>query len=39
MSAVIEGGRITSYRVNMQMAFEVEDAGESAKAEKKKKKK
>jgi dodecin len=41
MSTVIEGGRIVSYRVNMQMAFEVEETGASvaSKPEKKKKKK
>lgn len=39
MSAVIEGGKITSYRVNMQMAFEVEETAGGARPEKKKKKK
>jgi dodecin len=37
LSAVIEGGKITSYRVNMQVTFEVEDAG-GGKGKKKKKK-
>jgi flavin-binding protein dodecin len=37
MSAVIEGGKIVSYRVNLQITFEVEDAG-GGKGKKKKKK-
>ncbi len=38
MSAVIEDGKIISYRVNLQITFEVEDAGAGAAKEKKKKK-
>jgi dodecin len=34
MSVVIGEGRITSYRVNVQMTFEVEDVGVSYAAEK-----
>jgi flavin-binding protein dodecin len=37
LSAVIEGGRVVSYRVNLQVTFEVEDAG-NGKGKKKKKK-
>jgi hypothetical protein len=34
MSAVIDNGKITSYRVNLQITFEVEDAGPAAKRRK-----
>lgn len=37
MSAVIDDGKIVSYRVNLQITFEVEDAGGGAKDKKKKK--
>lgn len=37
MSTVIENGKIVSYRVNLQITFEVEDAGGAAKDKKKKK--
>lgn len=39
MSAVIDGGKIVGYRVNMQMTFEVEGpgAGNGGKGKKKKK--
>jgi flavin-binding protein dodecin len=37
MSAVIEDGKIVSYRVNLQITFEVEDAGGAVKDKKKKK--
>lgn len=37
MSAVINGGKITAWRVNMQITFEVEDGG-SGKGKNKKKK-
>lgn len=36
MSAVIEDGRVTAYRVNLQMTFEVESAGETSKKKRKK---
>ncbi|HVY88555.1 MAG TPA: dodecin family protein [Hyphomonadaceae bacterium] len=36
LSAVIEGGEIVSYRVNMQITFEVEDQGGKGKKKKKK---
>ncbi len=39
MSAVIEDGKIVSYRVNLQITFEVEDIGGGAGAAKDKKKK
>lgn len=37
LSAVIENGKVVSYRVNLQVTFEVEDAG-GGKGKKKKKK-
>lgn len=37
MSAVIENGKVTAYRVNLQITFEVEDAGGNGKDKKKKK--
>ncbi len=37
LSTVIENGKITSYRVNLQITFEVEDVGGGDKAKKKKK--
>ena len=37
MSTVIENGKIVSYRVNLQITCEVEDAGGAAKDKKKKK--
>jgi dodecin len=37
LSTVIENGKITSYRVNLQITFEVEDAGGNGKGKKKKK--
>lgn len=37
LSAVIEDGKVVSYRVNLQVTFEVEDAG-NGKGKKKKKK-
>ncbi len=39
MSVTIDGGKITSYRVNVQMAFEVEETGGSKNGKGKKKKK
>jgi flavin-binding protein dodecin len=37
LSTVIENGKITSYRVNLQITFEVEEVGGGDKAKKKKK--
>ena len=37
LSAVVEDGKVVSYRVNLQVTFEVEDAG-GGKGKKKKKK-
>lgn len=39
MSAVIENGKIVSYRVNLQITFEVEDAGGNGAGKGRKKKK
>lgn len=37
LSTVIENGKITSYRVNLQITFEVEEVAGGDKAKKKKK--
>lgn len=37
LSTVIENGKITSYRVNLQITFEVEEVGGGDKSKKKKK--
>lgn len=37
LSTVIENGKIVSYRVNLQITFEVEDIGSAGKNGKKKK--